>query len=665
MVAYPPPGLNPVRKGTSQTPGRGGYAAAVGGRANLRNGRTRHLTRAAAALAVVAIVASAPAPAAARTGFPRYPDPRSWEVPEDMGWGDYRPIPGVQYLTGGNEPPKTLRAALILGDFADQKFRVQEDTIDPTGQKGLGVGDPAKFWLDYLFDSTDKSGYNHGHTVGEYWLENSYGLIGVEAETFGPYTLEGAMHEYGIGDFGTAEDCPEGSTCGSQYDFDAELTAASLPEVTASQQEHGEFDFRFLLHAGYDESGVWLNFGQMLFATKEAVTEKFGAPGHPEHRNWATTRYVDWTSFFSAQQIWSHALPGALSVQGESDGGSTYAHELSHILGVLDNYNNPYADPPKRAYSGPWDMMSRGTFNGPGGPWERWQIPPTEGGTMGSHHMLRNKIRMGFIPASEARTISRADLTAAGVVKVDILQRESPPPVEDPDVFSGIRIVLGQDGSSCEDAEPKCDGGGYDYYDVEVVNRQGFDSFIPDHGVLIAKTKTADQSPFIWVVDAFPKDMNKVDYVRADGEKFYYTVGDYRQLADAAFHFGNAPRTKNRFVDEANGLAFNVVGKRKDEGRLIYSVAVQSLEAAPVPRDPRVEKTAGKLTRREVTKQVFTVTNTGQGDAVYGLDVAARGAKTRLLNDLIFVPAGGSEEVVVWAKQTRRRARVELEARVL
>ena len=612
-------------------------------------------------VAIAVVAAIAPSPAGARENFPRHKDPRSWVVPEEMEWSDYRPIPGVQYLTGGNEPPKTLRAALILGDFQDQKFRVAETSVDPTGQAGLGLDDPAQFWVDYLFNATDPDGYNHGHTVGEYWLENSYGLIGVEAEAFGPYTLPGNMYEYGIPDFGTAADCPEGGDC-TTHDFDAELTALSAADVTASQQQHGEFDFRFLLHAAYDESGVWLNYGQMLFATKEAVTEEFGAPGHPDHRNWATTRYVDWTSFFSAQQIWSHALPGALSTQGESDGGSTYAHELSHILGVLDNYNNPYADQPKRSYSGPWDMMSRGTFNGPGGPWERWQIPPTEGGTMGSHHMLRNKIRMGFVPASEARTITRADLAAVGVIKVDILQRESPPPIDNQNLYSGIRIVLGRDQSSCDNSKPKCDGGRYDYYDVEVVNRQGFDSFIPDHGVIIAKTKTADQSPFIWVVDAFPKNMRKVDYVRADGKKFYYTVGDYRQLSDAAFHFGRAPKTRSRFVDKANGLAFNVVGMRRQKGRLIYEVAVQSLEAAPLPREPKVKKVKGSLSRREVTKQVFRVTNTGQGDAVYRLKVTKRRAKTRLLNDLIFVPAGGREKVVVWAKG---RGKVGLKARAL
>ena len=580
-----------------------------------------------------------------------------------MTWGDYRPIPGVRYLVGGNEPPKTLRAALILGDFQDQKFRVQERTVDPTGQRGLGVADPAKFWVDYLFKSSDPDNYNHGHNVNEYWLENSYGLIGVDAEAFGPYTLDGKMLEYGISDYGEGADCPEGADCSK--DFDSELTAKSLADVTAAQQQHGEFDFRFLLHAAYSESGVWLNYGLAKFEDQESVTELFGAPGFPAHRNWARTRYVDWTSFFSAQQIWSHALPGALSTQGESDGGSTYAHELSHILGVLDNYNNPYADNPKRSYSGPWDMMSRGTFNGPGGPFERNLIPPTKGGTMGSHHMLRNKIRMGFTPANEVRTLSRAELDGVGAIKVDVLQRESPPPTDDPDLYAGIRIPLGADQNRCDYSKPKCDGGGYDFYDVEVVNRQGFDSFIPDHGVLFAKTKTADASPFIWVIDAFPKDLKKTDYVAADGTKVPYTVGDYRQLSDAAFHVGTAPRTRSRYVDRVNGLAFNVVARRKSKGRLIYSVVVQSLDAAPLDRTPSVKKVRGRLSRREVTKQVFKVTNTGAGDAVYRLEVRRRGAKVRLLNDLVFVRAGATRKVVVWARATRGRARVSLSAEVL
>ena len=578
-----------------------------------------------------------------------------------MTWGDYRTIPGVDWREGDADPPKTLRAALILGDFQDQGFRVAETSVDPTGQKGLGVDDPAAYWRDYLFYDTDLTAPQRGHTVNEYWLENSYGLIGVDAEAFGPYTMEGNMYEYGIRDFGGDADCPDGPD-GCEGNFDTELVEASLVDVTASQAQFGDFDFRFLLHAGYDESGVWLNYGQAMFATPEEVTNIFG-PANPDHRNWATTRYVPWTSFFSAQQLWSHALPGLLSTQGESDGGSTYAHELSHILGVLDNYNNPYAEDPRRSYSGPWDMMSRGTFNGPGGPFERNLIPPTQGGTMGSHHMLRNKLRMGFVPASEVLTLSRSALDAAGIVTGRILQRESPPDTADPDIHSGIRIVLGEDVSSCDGGQPKCDGGGYDFYDVEVVNRQGFDSFLPDHGVVIAKTKAADASPFIWVVDAFPKDIGGIDYVTADGTPVPYTVGDYRQLADAAFHAGTAPKTKNSYVDQENGLAFYILSKQPQRQRLTYTVAVQSLTAPVLGGEAEVKKVSGRPVLREVTKMVFEVTNPGSGPGIYRLKGRVRGSvKARVLNDLLYLEGGETQKVVVWVKKVGRRGSVRLNA---
>ena len=617
-------------------------------------------------LMVAVLLASAAPVAHARKRFPRHIDARSWEVPEDMTWSDYEPIPGVDWKDPANQPVKKLRAALILGDFQDQKFRVQESTVDPTGQKGLGVEDPAKWWLDFLFVDENPAALNHGHPVGEYWLEDSYGIVGVEAQAFGPYTMEGNMYEYGVTDFGSGDDCPDGPD-GCNGNFDSEVVEASLADVTASQAMFGEFDFRFLLHAGYDESGVWLNYGIDKFQTKEDVTDAFG-PANPDHRNWATTRYVDWTSFFAGQQIWSHALPGALSTQGESDGGSTYAHELSHILGVLDNYNNPYAEEPKRAYSGPWDMMSRGTFNGPGGPWERNLIPPVKGGTMGSHHMIRNKLRMGFLPPSEVLTLDRATLEGTGLATATIQQRESPPDTADAAVFTGMRIVLGEDNAEACDyaAGPKCDGGEYDFYDVEVVNRQGYDSFLPDHGVIIAKTKTADTAPFIWVIDAFPKDLTLTDYVAADGTKVPYTVGDYRQLADAAFHAGTAPRTRNSYVDEDNQLAFYVIEKKRlVEGLLGYTVAIRSM-AVPPPEDAtEVKVTGGRLSRR-VTAQRFEVTNTSGSQAVIKLGVTKRGAvKTRLLNDLLLLGAGETQEVVVWAKKTGRKGKVSLSAKAV
>lgn len=84
---------------------------------------------------------------------------------------------------------------------------------------------------------------------------------------------------------------------------------------------------------------------------------------------------------------WPNACGGS-STQSERSGAAVHAHELSHLFRIGDDYNNPYGVPLSRTYSGIWDMMSRGTFNGPRGPHQRWVVPATKGSSMGAQHML-------------------------------------------------------------------------------------------------------------------------------------------------------------------------------------------------------------------------------------------------------------------------------------
>ena len=71
----------------------------------------------------------------------------------------------------------------------------------------------------------------------------------------------------------------------------------------------------------------------MKWMTPEEVPDAFGpkALGDPLQTNWAITRYVPWTSWVSAATNWPNAQ-GNTSVEAESSGMSTYAHELSHNL---------------------------------------------------------------------------------------------------------------------------------------------------------------------------------------------------------------------------------------------------------------------------------------------------------------------------------------------
>jgi M6 family metalloprotease-like protein len=596
-------------------------------------------------------------------------DPVSHVLPEHMTWDDWRPVPGYDWTSDEHQPLKKIRAALILADFSDQPFVVEE----------LGLtDDPGDFYTRFLV--TEPSELNNHHTINEYWLENSYGLIGVDADAFGPYTMPGKLHEYGLtsGFNDPGKDCPSGDTC--NRNLENAMLEVSAADVTAATVTGGrDYAFRYFLHAGWDESGVWEEFGPMIFSSAEDVADivdervgqRLGNPD-PDKADWAKTRYARpdgaWTSFWAAKMPWANALPGVRSLQGESDGAAVYAHELSHIFGVLDNYNNPHAPNPDRSYTGPWANLSRGTFNGPGGPHNRWQIPATQGATMGSHHMLRNKIRLGFIQPSDVRYLERTELQTGPVITT-VLQREQPMTVANRvnGLKYGVNIVLGRDTGDTACPRPnqmRCDGGGYDNYTVEVVNRVGHDSFLPDHGVLIAKTKNADLAPFMWVVDSHPDDIDQVDYVRPDGTIKKYPFGDYRQLADATFKVGakgthpelgdvglaSAGETTNTYIDRGNDVKFLILDRIEDAaGVLKYRVAVMKATPAPLVRyGVDAEALAAPVTAPgTVTTYRWRLTNTGSATDVVRIAAASDGADTSIGNDLVELVPGQTRTVEV------------------
>ncbi|MEV0593644.1 M6 family metalloprotease domain-containing protein [Nonomuraea cavernae] len=602
-------------------------------------------------------------------------DPQNWENPDHMTWADYKKPPGTNW----NDPAvkgstRTFKGALVLLDYPNQEFVVTQpkgSTIfgNPSAEAhDIPRDQVATFYQDFL---NTPNALNKGHTIHEYWMEDSGGRIGVDLTGFGPYTMPGKDHEYAMEYQRNA--CPSGDTCNRNLrtDGNAAWIAAVGEEVAA------QFDFIFYVSAGQDESSTWQEFGMMKFPTKEDVTDEFGPPD-PALPNWSATRYVDWTSWQAGSTFWPNARFGVDSVQAESSGMSVYAHELSHIMGIADNYNNPYGVPLRRAYSGIWEMLSRGTFNGPGGPHSRWLIPPTAGSSMGSQHMLRNKIKLQMVDQANVLNLSRDALDESGLVTARVTARAVQP---GPNGLMGLNIAFGSGDKSpaCDTAtNPLCDGGGYDNYTVEVVDRVGTDSFTPDSGVLLAKTKDQDRSPFIWVVDANPQDIGMTDYVLPDGTEVPITMGDYRQLSDALFHAGTDSGSEYEYADEANRLHFYVTDlKRGRDGTLSYTVAVRSLHGAgPQKRGVRLLPAAGVPAGKGVSTCTFPLFNTGkaapaQGQHpedvsaylntdVYRLKAEARGKgwTARLPNALATVDFGKHATVTVNAVREAGGARL-------
>ena len=609
-------------------------------------------------LAAIFLMLFSPTIFAAPMGLDSFPEPvdtESWMLPEEMTWDDYNPVPGIDWNTADVEPERLLKGALVLVDFPDQEFILSQPEGSDLAGNPIEVGDIpydeiGDFWVDFLNKPQPLNNYR---TMNEYWLENSYGQWAMDVDAFGPYRMDFNEFQYGLNEFGQTINMPPGYQAKS---LRGEAVNKAQPEIEASGVD---YDFIFILHAGYDESGVWQQFGEMMFHNPDSVTDEFGPPAQFNMPNWATTRYIPWTSWFAAKSIWSSASRG-VSIQGENDGMATFAHEFGHIMGLGDNYNNPYGIPVSRTYSGPWELMSRGTFNGPGGPHTQWRILPTLGGSTPSHHMLRNKIKQGFLDEDQYLNVDRDELTETGPIFTDIVARAVPIGEEFGRIgIHGINIEMEDltPPNSLEDdwrADMQRGAKWYDNYTIEVVDQVGFDSFVPDSGVLMAKTKNSESPPNIWVIDSHDEDIAQVDFVRPDGTEAMYSLGDYRQLSDALFKAGTDDGVVSEYVDEHNRLHFYVLDKTYDDvGALSYRVSVRHLDGAG-DFERGVETTAHSADRAvpgKVATHTFSITNTGEATDLVRLNVDIdEGWETMIQHNVIEVEAGETVEVPVYIK---------------
>ena len=235
-------------------------------------------------------------------------------------------------------------------------------------------------------------------------------------------------------------------SCGRSYRN--ETLVAWADHVPLAERQ--AFDNTFYVAAGQDESGTWQEFGEMQFtqttrprrvgpAQSRGPPELGPDPLHP----------VDVVAVRRDRS--GRARRATNSIEGEGSGMAVYAHELTHNLGIADNYNNPYAAPFQRPATGYWSMMSRGSFGGPGGTHNRWHIPSTQGTALGSQHVLRDKIKLGFVRPANFLDLNRNGLASSGLVVAEVTAREVDPGAAGQ---TGIRINL--DGAAPVDKNIPC-----------------------------------------------------------------------------------------------------------------------------------------------------------------------------------------------------------------
>jgi M6 family metalloprotease-like protein len=607
-------------------------------------------------------------------------DPQRVQDQDEMTWEDYQPIPGHDWADTTLVPERSFRIAVVAIDFEDQPFVITKPRqSDPFGNPQV---DPVardsvpRFYADFF---VKPSRLNHGHTINGYWMEQSRGTFGItQADAFGPYRMPKPLWAYGLNEWGQNDWTPDGSRASARMETDVDsLWRADAGDIKSN------YDAVLRIYAGYDETSVWQEFGEMKFDTKEDITPEWGNPDSTKPR-WVPTRYVEWTSWLAGAQQW-----GLSSMrQGESSG--TITHELGHFaFRIPDLNNNPYVKPYRRVAAGPWDMMDRGSFNGPGGPHRRWVVPPTQGASMPAGLMLSNRIHNGFTGDSAVLTLSREALAASGPVVARVTARAVDP---QPGTYAGIVVRL--DGAEPHDRRPAEDPATnplyagarpYDFYTMEVVQRIGYDSFTPDNGVLIAMNRDSLRgnnggpnayNSFIWVIDAHPEDMGRADYVKPNGQVVMRTIADYRQLNDALFHVGNDSGSSFEWEDSPNRLHFYIIDLATDSrGIRTYTLGVRSLDgsgqqsrgvAIDAPGDARVKgaNTGIRFTVRNTGSAATADAGTGASTTRHSDDANAfanadilrvtttvdgQGWTVRLLNSLIAIDAGQQADMTVYA----------------
>lgn len=193
--------------------------------------------------------------ARAADGAPAPIDPQSWSWQDELGWNDYKPLPGPDYSDPSIQPSvKKWKVALVAADFQDKTFTVSQ----PVGGTAFGTPTTAghdipraqvpEFYKNWL---NTPSADNHGQTMNRYWMEDSFGRYGVQLDAFGPYKLPGRSYQYFMTEFGgagQAAHCPDSTNFPCNKNFRTDARAAWQADVGAAKI--AEYDNIFYLAAG-------------------------------------------------------------------------------------------------------------------------------------------------------------------------------------------------------------------------------------------------------------------------------------------------------------------------------------------------------------------------------------------------------------------------------
>ena len=279
-----------------------------------------------------------------------------------MTWDDQQADPGrelVRYFAPRNRK-RTMRVAIVPADYADYPFVVTLPKGSPISSAILGrtcaaSDDPA---VTRPTSTTSLRPSNHGHTIHEYWMEQSRGKIGVTVVGLRP--LPNAEALLPVRRAARRPTCR--STRRPTTPPRASSTRCGAP--TSATRSRCQFDLVVRMYAGYDETVG------LAGVRRDEVPDQGRHPARVGQSRTRRSRAGCASATCRGRAGWPASGRGAMRAvddHARARAQTRSRHEIAHaVFCIGDNNNNPYITPYRRTSVGPWDMMDRGSFNGPG-----------------------------------------------------------------------------------------------------------------------------------------------------------------------------------------------------------------------------------------------------------------------------------------------------------
>lgn len=339
----------------------------------------------------------------------------------------------------------------------------------------------------------------------QYFHDTSCGQYNPVFDVVGPVTLSRNYSYYGENDASDNDKHPE-----AMVKEACELVDSIVDFTKYDNNNDGKVDFVYVMYAGYGEA--------------DGAGENYVWP----HNYWLSASRV--TCMVDGKQVDNYACSNELDYSNRKhDGIGTFCHEFSHVLGLPDLYSTNSTN---HKTMGAWDILDYGPYNNDG------NTPP--------YYSAYERFFMGWLQPTVINSACAVQLPSLGESNAAVIL-----------TGSGTHNLVGNDPSPTT------------FYILENRQKDGWDMYLPGHGLLITRIiysyakwtqNTVNNASSAMGVDIIEADGSTPSYSSSNTDNGYFgKQGDTYPSGSSTFTQVTSFQVTD--IEEANGyIFFNVNG---------------------------------------------------------------------------------------------------------